>query len=258
MMTSTSTLDEKICEQLCAYMDGELSETEARFLLRRLEQDGNLRAKWERLQLASACLKNQPVQLMPTTLCDSITAQLSEHRNARTSRHPLWGWAVAASFAAIAVTYTPRMRYNPPSEVISGIASSTAIPTNSVASPASADLVAVYAKTPANTALVATSKSKTTVMASLDDSSVVPVESPLPLTAQSPENFPLIDNGDKKTWPRSIASISPNDPALEAYLVRHNQMLADDSFGGFFPYVDVVANAQPNASANQDGKDSNQ
>ena len=32
-----------------------------------------------------------------------------------------------------------------------------------------------------------------------------------------------------------------SDPSLEAYLVRHNQMLANDGLGGFVPYVDVVA-----------------
>ena len=32
-----------------------------------------------------------------------------------------------------------------------------------------------------------------------------------------------------------------SDPAIEAYLVRHNQMLANDGMGGFVPYVDVVA-----------------
>ena len=34
-----------------------------------------------------------------------------------------------------------------------------------------------------------------------------------------------------------------NDPQLEAYLVRHNQMLANGGLGGFVPYVDVVARA---------------
>jgi hypothetical protein len=44
-----------------------------------------------------------------------------------------------------------------------------------------------------------------------------------------------------------------SDPAIEAYLVRHNQMLANDGLGGFVPYVDVVANGQSANAA--DGSD---
>jgi hypothetical protein len=40
-----------------------------------------------------------------------------------------------------------------------------------------------------------------------------------------------------------------SDPAIEAYLVRHNQMIAADGLGGFVPYVDVVSNGQPAAAA---------
>ena len=64
--------------------------------------------------------------------------------------------------------------------------------------------------------------------------------SPLSLASDSPTDFPLVDTGDKR-WPRSGLGATGGDPALEAYLVRHNQMLAADALGGFVPYVDVVA-----------------
>ena len=70
--------------------------------------------------------------------------------------------------------------------------------------------------------------------------------SPLPLDSQSPTDFPLVDTGQKR-WPRSALVSAGNDPALEAYLVRHNQMLANDGLSGFVPYVDVVASS-PGAS----------
>ena len=69
--------------------------------------------------------------------------------------------------------------------------------------------------------------------------------SPLPIASQSPTEFPLVDSGDERSWPRSRCSAARNDPALEAYLVRHNQMLANDGLGGFVPYVDVVATSEP-------------
>lgn len=246
MTTSTTTLDDRICEQLCAYMDGELSEAEARFLRRRFEHDLELRAKWERLQLASACLKRQPVQLMPTIVCARIHTQLNESTRISKLR-PLLGWGMAASLAVVALVLAPRMLQNPASTSETAIATLPVIPANAVASPASADLVARYASVSVDVPSVAastplTKQTDATTPWVNTTTAASPEKSPLPLLAQSPENFPLLDNGDKKTWPRSTLPIAANDPALEAYLVRHNQMLADDGFGGFFPYVDVVAN----------------
>lgn len=42
-----------------------------------------------------------------------------------------------------------------------------------------------------------------------------------------------------RPWPRS--PLAQDDRAMEAYLVRHNAMMAADGLGGFMPYVDVVA-----------------
>jgi hypothetical protein len=66
-------------------------------------------------------------------------------------------------------------------------------------------------------------------------------ESPMPLSTQSPADFPLADTGNTRQWPRSQLVAAGKAPALEAYLVRHNQMMAGDGLGGFVPYVDVVA-----------------
>jgi hypothetical protein len=64
----------------------------------------------------------------------------------------------------------------------------------------------------------------------------------------SPETFPLNVSSEKKAWPRSPVNAN-SDPALEAYLVRHNQMMAQDGMGGFVPYVDVVAQDAEQADA---------
>jgi hypothetical protein len=61
--------------------------------------------------------------------------------------------------------------------------------------------------------------------------------------SDSPSQFPLVESGVTKSWPRAELPGAANDPSIEAYLVRHNQMLANDGLGGFVPYVDVVTNA---------------
>jgi hypothetical protein len=84
-------------------------------------------------------------------------------------------------------------------------------------------------------------------------------ESPLPLDSQSPVDFPLVETAVQKSWPRSPLAAG-NDPAMEAYLVRHNQMLAPDGLGGFVPYVDVVSSdkagdpVEAGASTGNDGQ----
>ncbi len=242
-----NSLDEKICQQLCAYMDGELPESEMRFLQRRLEHDTELRAKWERMQLASDCLKGHPLRPMPADLCERIDAELRrDQAPAKRHRSPM-GWAVAASIAALAMVLTPALLHHG-SRPSADVAVNSALPVNSVASPGSADLVAVPVTAPDTGATqpmlvssVPRAVSGASILANADRQGTVR-RSPMPLSSQSPSDFPLVENGDKKSWPRSGLPGVADDPALEAYLVRHNQMVADDGLGGFVPYVDVVAN----------------
>src|SRR5690349_17603930 len=99
-------LDETTCEQLSAWMDGALSPEEARFLERRLQHDAALRAKWERLQLASACLRGHEVRPMPG-LAERVAAQLDIPEMPARRVAPWIGWAVAASLAALAIASIP-------------------------------------------------------------------------------------------------------------------------------------------------------
>lgn len=242
-----NSLDEKICQQLCAYLDGELPESEVRFLQRRLEHDAELRAKWARMQLASDCLKGHPLRPMASNLCERVGAEIRrDAAPAKRYRSPL-GWALAASVAALAMVLTPALLHHGSRPVVD-VAVNSALPVNPVASPGSADLVAVPATAPdARTSppmLVSTPPAEpgTSILAGVDRQSLAQ-RSPMPLSAQSPSDFPLVENGDnKKSWPRSGLPGISDDPALEAYLVRHNQMVANDGLGGFVPYVDVVAN----------------
>lgn len=247
MTTTPPTPDPQLCEQLCAWMDGELPAEEARFLQRRLEHDADLRGQWERLQLASSCLKGQPFQPMSRELSGRIGAAVLA-TPAAPARSGFRAWAIAASVAAVAVLAWPLLKPmsvptpSPATFAVSGTAVPH-LPINPVPTPASADLVAAA---PAAIAVGQREARPATVkshdpLASLSTTRT-DQESPLPLTAQqSPADFPLVESAMSKRWPRSPVTSEANDPSLEAYLVRHNQMVSDDGLGGFVPYVDVVA-----------------
>ena len=232
-----STSDLTLAEQLSALMDGELPEAQARFLRRRLEHDAELRAAWSRMQLASSCLKGHRVRPMALD-CAAI------HAGEGARRRPLLGWAVAASVAVLAVALAPRFADAPGADPVAPTVLAASSTPRLLPSPAAADLVAVRTGAeragaeavaapvpmdppPAAGALAATPSETVT-------------SSPLSLASDSPTDFPLVDTGDKR-WPRSGLGATGGDPALEAYLVRHNQMLAADALGGVGPYVDVVA-----------------
>ncbi|KFN41141.1 sigma-E factor negative regulatory protein [Arenimonas oryziterrae] len=254
-----TTLDQTLREQLSAYMDGELTADEARFLERRLANEPPLRALWERMQVASSCLKGQPLRPMRATLPDDIAAALAvEAAPSRRAWRPLIAWAVAASVGLLALALVPQWLGAPATPATVPVADVQvpvvpALPVN--ATPASADLVAVDSTD-------ATSSGATVeVPVATDRGTPAPPTSSAPVVAstggQSPADFPLVEAAGSKAWPRSPLSGASNDPALEAYLVRHNQMMSDDGLSGFVPYVDVVAN-DPNAANQDDNGDAKQ
>lgn len=247
-----SNATDNLSEQLSAFMDGELPEAEARFLQRRLEHDSELRNKWMRLQVAATCMKGQPWQPMSDTLCTQVNAGIAR-TGATKGRHPVWRWGIAASVAALAIVFAPRLIQNTTTES-ANIAVSTGATASApdrmlvLPSPASADLVASRTDdraTPVPAPAIAATSPVAGPEFGDSDPEGSALTTPLPLSAQSPTDFPLVDSGDKRTWPRSELSGTANDPALEAYLVRHNQMSANDGLGGFVPYVDVVTSDQP-------------
>ena len=232
-----SDTDLSLAEQLSALMDGELPEAQARFLRRRLEHDAELRAQWSRMQLASSCLRAHPVQPMALD-CAAIRA--AQAPAATGLRRPALRWAVAASVAAFGLALAPRFLSDASAPAAAPIAAS--LPT--VPSPAVADLVSMRPASvrPAPVIQAATPAAAGNSSVLIASAPVSRASSPLPLDSQSqsPTDFPLVDTGEKR-WPRSALVSAGDDPALQAYLVRHNQMLASDGLSGFVPYVDVVA-----------------
>ncbi len=240
---SAAPADAQVREQLSAWLDGELPDAQARFLQRRLEHDPALRARWGRMQVAASCMRNQPWMPMAPNLLARVSDALAAGAAASPARRSgTWRWAVAASVAALVVILVPRFG----SDARPDLAQITQ--PRPVASLATADLVATRPTMPAASAVATAPASSdrggagTSLLAVANDRRlVIPrQESPMPLASNSPADFPLVDTGEKR-WPRSELAVQGNDPALEAYLVRHNQMIASDGLSGFVPYIDVVA-----------------
>ncbi len=245
-MTATITmtsLDENTCEQLSAWMDGELSREESLFLERRLQHDEALQAMYTRLQMTSACMKGQSARLMSHTLCANIKQALAEESSSIKSRRPLFAWAAAASMAFAAIVFIPSFMQDTATQEPKLANTSEATLNNEIANneidpPAtfgSADLIG-NRQLAVSTSIIASASSPSTA--------ITPAINPSPSESVtgvvSPEDFPLIISSAKKSWPRAVVNTN-SDPALEAYLVRHNQMMSQDGMGGFVPYVDVVA-----------------
>ena len=242
-------LDDTTCEQLSAWMDGALPAEEARFLERRLAHDPVLRAKWERLQLASSVLRGHEVRPM-RGLAERVAAGL-EAAPSVSPRRPLLGWAIAASIAVLALALVPRlMPKNEPVPV--AVQPATAVPAEAPAAPMAASAIApnpgaadLIATAPAP---AATTTAPTTAAAS--DAATGPS---VATTATSPTEFPLADTARPSTWPR--AGLSGSDPAMEGYLVRHNEMADAATLGGFVPYLDVVTAGDEQALPADDSTD---
>ena len=246
-------------EQLCAMMDGELPEIQSRFLRKRLENDAQLRELWSRMHLASSCMKGQPVTAMAPSLSVAVRNAISDaSQHQASARSPWLRWGVAASLAVLALAMAPRLMQLPEGNTVTGTQIAATPAPRALPSPATADLVGVHAlanvgdpqgRAPAAATVVpANAMAATPFVASNESQSAA--SSPMPLDAQSPADFPLLDTGDKRSWPRSQLVAGASDPSLEAYLVRHNQMLANDGLGGFVPYIDVVAR---DPASTQDG-----
>ena len=235
-------------EQLSAFMDGELPDAEARFLLRRMEHDAELRAAWTRMQLASQCLRSQAWRPVDEGFAGRVAAGIAQAPAA--SRRPaLLRWAVAASVLALGLVMAPRLLQSPEAPASNLAAAPAPAADHIVPSLGSADLVALrQPSAPAAPAAAPAAEGRgagAPLVAAVEPSDRA---SPLPLDAgasDSPTEFPLVDTGEQRGWPRSELVAASSDPAIEAYLVRHNQMISDDGLGGFVPYVDVVSAPQP-------------
>jgi sigma-E factor negative regulatory protein RseA len=109
-------MTDRIKEQLSAYLDGELPESELDLLLKQVSRDENLRASLGRYALISETIKAKGAVPAPASFSQRISAAISaepplvDKVAAPTERHhgPRWlrpaaGFAVAAGVAAVAI-----------------------------------------------------------------------------------------------------------------------------------------------------------
>lgn len=209
-------IDPQLLEQLSAWMDGELPPDQARFLQRRLDADPALRAQWERWQVATACLRGQPVAAMPSTLAPAIAAAIASEPR----RRGAWPYiATAAALALVAVLLPGRPAVEPG-------------PAPLAQSPATVPVDADRRVQDVDDVL--RGRMPTDGLVAYAPDTGIGAVSPLP----SVDQFPLAER-EPRPWPRS--PLPTDERQLEAYLVGHNTLMAEDGLGGFMPYVDVVA-----------------
>jgi negative regulator of sigma E activity len=113
----TDKLHDHHRQQLSAMLDGELLPDQAKFMLRRLEHDGELGACWERWQVCGDILRGRHDALLPADfsrrVADAIAGQdraasVAGTTTPMTAKHPRWarwggGAALAASVAMVAL-----------------------------------------------------------------------------------------------------------------------------------------------------------
>lgn len=100
-----------ISEQISALVDGETRSGEGQFALRRLAQDVDLKARWQRYHLISDAMKNNLPERMNTGFADSVMKALADEvaptgkpaLNVGNWKKPAAGFAVAAAIAAVSV-----------------------------------------------------------------------------------------------------------------------------------------------------------
>jgi sigma-E factor negative regulatory protein RseA len=126
-------MSEQIREQVSAFLDGELPDTETELLLKRLTRDGELRESFGRYALIGEALRGAGSQILTRGFASRVNlaidgepAQATPHAQpARASRwwRPLAGVTVAAGVAAVAIGALQQRAISPR---ISGTAPATA------------------------------------------------------------------------------------------------------------------------------------
>ena len=95
---------EKDAEGLCGLIDGELDDSEARFLVRRLGHDRELAARWGRYHLARSVVKNQ-ARVNLIGFATRVSNALEADAPATGVYSPTWpGWLKPAAGMALAAS----------------------------------------------------------------------------------------------------------------------------------------------------------
>ncbi len=202
-------MSEQLREQLSALMDGELDPDGARFLLRRIAADADLKRRWERQHLARAALRRQTALPLPADFAERVMAQVqSAPAPAMAGRwrgalRLVAGGAIAASVATAALMLA---QPGPAPAPALERAASTAAPAMPVAP-----------RLPAGSDTLLQSR---------------------PMLGAQPASATL--GGD---------AAFGVDPRLQSYLIRHYEAAGASGRGGMVPYVLLVVPAGQGGAA---------
>ena len=209
-------------EQLSAYIDGELSDSERRFFQKRLSSDVELRAYCERVWIASSVLKSQPFRILPNNCANIIGSQCEQKRS-----FVFTPMRIVASLGALAVVVGIGVQLMKPTQVSNNLAQTsvspvTTMPAQVVQSPSVAQSIQITTDVAPNNPL---QSANTTVKPS--------VNNPQLIAKTDPSQFELNESTRSKSWPRS-------NQGMDDYLVRHNQMVDANSSNGLISYAQIL------------------
>ena len=225
--------------QLSALIDGELPPDEARFLLRRLDHDTELRDCWERWQLCGDVLRGRvdgwARDGLAARVADAVaTEPLSKHAPVGNDRR-WWRWgsgaALAASVAMVALFLT---RQSPDVRPSNGVPAQVAVtrqpvqaPTQPVATtpapaptaPGAAEVASALAVADVPRRMAARRSRGQSQRAALHSPTRAPVETPVAVAAAAPFGTPAaaVDpfSGQhvrlpNRPWPRALLPGAPS------------------------------------------------
>lgn len=262
--------------QLSALLDGELSLDEARFLLRRLQHDAELRECWERWQLSGDVLRGQAEVLLPSGFAERVAAAIAAEQSASTGvpangpRWLRWGGsaALAASVAVFALLLT---RHSPdttapametPAQIVvampvpttSGSPSASSVPTPSIPNEAAQLATAVAVADLPRRINTRRSRGQSQRAAMRTPSRAV-AEVPIAVASAVAPVDPFSAHGvglANRPWPRALL---PGSPANGAFTVDYSSRL---NHGGatspsFYPFQPRTVPTEPADTATDGG-----
>jgi hypothetical protein len=109
---NTASPDTALLEQLSAYCDGELGETERRFFERRLQNDPELRAALARWRHAGDCLR-EGRRPRGDDLCAVLRQRIDGEVRRPGRSGARWSWAAAAALAVVGLALAPWRQEDP-------------------------------------------------------------------------------------------------------------------------------------------------
>lgn len=200
-------MSQQIREQLSTLMDGELPRDETLFLMRSLNNHGELAQSWSTYHLTRQVLRRQDVFILPADFSNRILSRLETEtvHVMRSGRLLRWagGGAIAASVAVVALVFSGPggNQSDIPGEPLA--ASVNAIPQPAmVASPRSGEF-------------------------------------------RAPLISPALDAQPASVSTQGFATPgAPIDPRLQSYLIRHYDAAAGNGQSAMLPYVLLVVPPQ--------------